>query len=253
MTCVPILAYHSIDDEASPISLRPEVFAWQMRWLHDHGYQVVGIAKILGHLRGGQPLPPKAVALTFDDGFESVYRVALPILVQHGFPATVFVVPAHCGGTNDWPGQPAGIPRLPLTTWVQIRELDRMGIEIGAHGLNHRRLDELPAEEGTREILDSKACIEDRLGHVIRYFAYPYGRYNHTAKAVARRTFEAAVTAHLNVSGIGSDPWALPRVDAYYVAKMPIFRLMENHVFRPYLGLRRSFRSLASWALGRSW
>ncbi|MEJ2212292.1 MAG: polysaccharide deacetylase family protein, partial [Anaerolineae bacterium] len=60
MTRVPILAYHSLDEEASPISLRPEVFAWQMRWLYEHGYRAVRIGEILRHLRGGRPLPDKA-------------------------------------------------------------------------------------------------------------------------------------------------------------------------------------------------
>ena len=253
VTRMPILMYHNLDEEASPISLRPERFAWQMRCLHERGYRVVQLGEIVRRLRAGQPLSRKEVAITFDDGFESVYQLALPILSRYGFTATVFLVPPYCGKTNTWPDQPPGMPSYPLMSWAQIRELDRSEIEIGAHGLNHRRLDRLPHEEAKDEVLGSKARIEDRLGHTIRYFAYPYGRYNAGVQAIVRQAFRGAVAAHPGLAGNGNDPWALPRIDAYYVARSSLFRQMDNRFFGLYLGFRRSLRSIASWLLRRQW
>jgi peptidoglycan/xylan/chitin deacetylase (PgdA/CDA1 family) len=108
-------------------------------------------------------------------------------------------------------------------------------------------------EEATAEILDSKARIEDRLGHAVETFAYPYGRYNAAVKAVVRRAFTGASAAYPGLAGAGSDPWALPRIDAHYVARQQVFRRMGNRLFGPYLGLRRSSRTLASLLLRRQW
>ena len=82
-------------------------------------------------------------------------------------------------------------------SWAQIRELDRSEIEIGAHGLNHRRLDRLPHEEASDEILGSKARIEDRLGHAIRHFAYGIGDDNPLwlDRQYANRSQYASLTA----------------------------------------------------------
>jgi peptidoglycan/xylan/chitin deacetylase (PgdA/CDA1 family) len=250
---VPILLYHNLDEGASVVSLRPEQFAWQMRWLHERGYQAVRLSEIVRHLRHEGALPRKAVAITFDDGFESVYQIAASVLSRYGFSATVFLVPAFCSQTNTWPGQPRGVPSYPLMSWGQICELDRSGIEFGAHSVHHQRLDRLALEEATVEILDSKARIEDRLGHAVPHFAYPYGRYNAAVKAIVSQAFAGACAAWPGLVGTGSDPWELPRIDVLYVARTPLFRQMGSHFFGPYLVLRRSLRTLTSWLLRRQW
>src|SRR5690348_2083040 len=101
-----VLTYHSLDNSRSVISLPPAVFRDQMEALAGSGTPVVPLSEI--HNR------PGAVSITFDDGFANIADHALPILQRFSFPATVFVVGGHCGGYNDWPSQPPGIPRLPL-------------------------------------------------------------------------------------------------------------------------------------------
>jgi peptidoglycan/xylan/chitin deacetylase (PgdA/CDA1 family) len=90
--------YHDLDERRSPISITPARFTQQMTWLHEHGYRVLPLGRLVAHLRHATPLPARSVAITFDDGFESVARVAFPILAHFGFPATVFVVSATAGG-----------------------------------------------------------------------------------------------------------------------------------------------------------
>lgn len=245
--------YHSLDERASAISVRPDTFASQMRWLHERGYRAARLTEIVGNLGHEASLPRMTVAITFDDGFESVYRIAAPLLSRYGFAATVFLVPAFCGQTNAWPGQPGSVPTYPLMSWAQIGELDRSGIEFGSHTMYHGRLDRLAPEEVAQELSDSKARIEDRLGHGIQHFAYPYGRTNAAVKAAVRGVFAAAFGAQPGLVGRGSDLWELPRIDAHYVAMAPLFRQIGSRFFGPYLGLRRSVRSLASMLLRRQW
>lgn len=84
-TQVPILMYHALDESRSIIAIPPAAFAWQMRWLNDNGYQVIPLSRLVQYLRNGDPLPARSIALTFDDGFESIYTYAFPILADYGF------------------------------------------------------------------------------------------------------------------------------------------------------------------------
>ena len=110
---LPILTYHSLDDSSSPISVGPALFRRQMEWLRNGNWSTLGIDALLdGHERG--QWPERACVLTFDDGFANFAEHALPVLREFGFIAHVFVLAGGVGGNNDWPGQPAWAPRLPL-------------------------------------------------------------------------------------------------------------------------------------------
>ena len=250
---VPILAYHAIDERPSAISIPPRTFEWQMHQLHNSGFHVIPLSLLVQCLRTGTPPPDRSVVITFDDGLESVYTYAFPVLERFGFPATVFLVAGYCGKQNDWPSQPSGSPRLPLMTWSQIRELDRHGIELGAHTFSHPRLDRVPPEELEREILHARTDIEGHLGHAVGLFAYPYGRWNQASEALVRQVYSGACTTRLALVGSESDPLALERVDAYYIQHPLLFRRLASPAFSLYLSLRRQARSVASPLLRREW
>ena len=213
---VPILMYHALDDRPSPISVHPKVFEWQMGWLHQSGLQVIPLAQVVECLINHQPLPKRSVVLTFDDGLESVYSLGFPVLARYEFPATVFLVSNYCGGSNNWPTQPPAAPRSPLMSWAQIREMDEHGIEFGAHTLTHPRLDQLHPDEIEDEVVGCKSAIEDRLGHGVQFFAYPYGRHSRIDEDLVSRTYVGACGGGLGYVGPKSDPFALERVDSYY-------------------------------------
>jgi peptidoglycan/xylan/chitin deacetylase (PgdA/CDA1 family) len=250
---VPVLMYHAIDDGPSIISIRPALFAWQMHWLHENGYDVISLSRLVQSLRSGTPLPARSIVITFDDGFESVYTHAFPVLARYGFPATVFLVTGHCGQQNNWPNQPTSVPYQSLLTWAQIREMDGHGIEFGAHSISHPRLDRIPAKQVSHEILGSKAYLKDHLGHPVELFAYPYGRYNEQVKATVGRAYTGACTAQLNLVTRKSDPLALARIDAHYVQHPRIFRNLSTPLFPIYIHLRRPLRTFASFILRRPW
>lgn len=248
---VPILMYHALDEQQSAISISPERFAWQMASLQENGYQPVTLDKLLHSLRTGNALPARPVVITFDDGFESVYTQAWPVLNRFGFEATVFLVAGYCGKQNDWPGQPPAVPRFRLMDWKQIQEMARHGIEFGSHTLNHPRLDGLPAQELKREILDSKTIVEDQLGREVSVFAYPYGCYNLTAKQLVGGAYRGACGTELGLAGTGSDPWALERIEIQCVQQPVFFRRLSSRSCELYLKILRPLRTLRAAMSGQ--
>jgi peptidoglycan/xylan/chitin deacetylase (PgdA/CDA1 family) len=253
MPRVPVLMYHAVEQNRSVIAIAPAVFAWQMQWLHNNGLHVMPLSELVGCLRNKTPLPPRSLVITFDDGFESVYTQAFPILKRHEFPATVFVIPGYTDGNNDWPGQPSSVPHRPLLTWAQIGEMDRAGIEFGAHSYSHPRLDRLSHDEVAHELVSGRDCIQEHLGHAVTLFAYPYGRYDDSIRTAVGDTYLGACSTRPGLVDAHSDPLAIERVEVAYVEQRFLFRALAKPIFSPYLGLRRMLRTLASTILKRPW
>ncbi len=250
---LPILAYHGLDEARSVVSTPPALFARQMAWLRGAGHQVLALSDVVAAVKRKETVPPRALAITFDDGLASVYAQAWPILARYGFPATVFVVAGYCGGNNGWPGQPSQVLRQSVLTWSQVRELDRHGIAIGGHTTDHVRLDLLPRPEVESQVAGGKELIEAQLGHAIDLFAYPYGRHTPAVRQTVARFFAGACTARPGLVGIESDPWLLDRVDATYVARPWLFARLFHPLFPGYVALRRGLRRQASRFLRRAW
>lgn len=247
---VPILMYHSLDETGSVISTSPSTFAGQMAFLRDEGVKTLSLPELATCIREGTA-PPKAVAITFDDGFESVYEHAFPILQRLRLRATVFLVTAYCGRTNDWPGQSAAVPRSRLLQWSQIEAMAAGGVEFGAHTMTHPNLASIPHRAAIEEILSSRRVIEDRLQRPVHAFAYPYGSVRGPVRDTVRAAFQVACATRLDVVRAGSDVHELERIDAYYLRKAPIFRRLFRPEMDLYLLGRRVLRELRSASFGR--
>ncbi len=118
-----ILAYHRVLPPDSPLREReqpsmcvtPDRFDRQLGELRRH-FEIVDLAEWLARSRRGNPLPRRACALTFDDGWRDNYEYALPLLVKHGAPATVFLVADHLGASYPfWPNRLMLLLRLAHT------------------------------------------------------------------------------------------------------------------------------------------
>ena len=244
---IPILTYHSLDETGSVISTAPENFRRQMKFLSENGYRAVSLGELVEGLRSNKTPPPKSFALTFDDGFRSVYSEAFPVLAAYGFTATVFLVTDFCGGYNDWSGGGHEVPRRPLLSWREIKEMRLYGgIEFGSHTRTHPDLTALSAVQVENELAGSKALIEDRLGCEAALFAYPYGKLDPTVKKAVERIYRAAFSVKLGKIGTESDFFALERIDGYYLSNKKIFRSLSSGVFDFYLHLRQDLRDFKS-------
>lgn len=204
-------------------------------------------------MNGAANIPERAIVLTFDDGFESLFQHGYPILSNYGFTATIFLVAGFCGKRNNWPSQPAGIPGISLLGWDQIREMDRNGIEFGAHTVNHPALDTLAAEDAKREIFESKDIIENKLGHHIEVFAYPYGRFNPMVKVFVSHAYKGACSTQVGYASQSSDLFVIPRIDVNYYKSPVLFRQLFRYISQPYLMARRLAHDAIGLFSNREW
>jgi peptidoglycan/xylan/chitin deacetylase (PgdA/CDA1 family) len=234
---LPVLTFHALDDQPSVISFPVELFRRAMARLHDRGFGTVDLLEAVDCLQQGAPLPSRSLAITFDDGYQSVYTEAFPVLERYGMCATVFLTVGEEMSAEDTRRLPSLHGRAMLS-WSEIREMHAAAIGFGAHTLTHANLTKATQKRVEVEIGQSKAIIEDALGTRVASFAYPYGRFDHRSLAIARQHFACACTDRLGLVGADSDPHTLERVDAYYLRSDRRFDLMTTRLFPLYLGAR---------------
>jgi len=222
------IAYHDVEDndpDQAVVAVRTERLIEQLAWLRENGYQAVSVDQVLAARRGGPTLPPKAVMLSFDDGYSSFYTRVMPILRAYNWPALLAPVGSWIDTPLNQPVDFAGTPRPrgDFLTWQQIREVSQSGlVEIAAHtDANHkgilanpqgnlepaattRRFDpathryETEAQFQARMRADVVAIsnkIRTVTGKAPRVWVWPYGAADGTSLAVVgEHGYEMALT-----------------------------------------------------------
>jgi peptidoglycan/xylan/chitin deacetylase (PgdA/CDA1 family) len=208
-------------------------FAQQIAALARRGYRGATFTEIAR--RGGDA---RTVAVTFDDGYRSVYDHALPILEEHGFPATVFVPTelVRGGGPLLWPGidhwaeEPTS-DELEAMTAAQLRLLIAKGWEIGSHTLTHPKLPELDDEELRRQLVESKEQCAELTDVPCTSLAFPYGAVDYRVMGAAEDAgYEAA--ALLSSVLVRPSAFAFDRVGVYRADTMRSFRAKTSPLLR---------------------
>jgi len=212
---VKVLVYHWVDHHPGrklrAWGMTPSTFAAQMTALAEGGYEVLSLGEVLQAVRGERPPSPKAVALTFDDGYRNLLDHVLPVLKRFGFRASFFLVSDRVGGTNSWDARHGDPPR-PLMGWNEAAALAAEGMEIGSHSRTHPFLTNLSEPEMEDEIRGSKETIEDRLGRPVRFFSYPHGLHDERCRRlVAAAGYSGACSTRFGVNAVGTDPFRLRR------------------------------------------
>ena len=139
------IAYHDVEDrdpDQAVVAVRTERLIEQLAWLRENGYKAVSVDQILAARNGGPELPPKAIMLSFDDGYSSFYTRVMPILRAYRWPALLapvgYWIDTPMNQPVDFAGQPR--PRGEFLTWQQIREVSQSGlVEIAAHTDNNHK------------------------------------------------------------------------------------------------------------------
>ncbi|MGC8494219.1 MAG: polysaccharide deacetylase family protein [Syntrophobacteraceae bacterium] len=223
-----ILMYHSISDvhENGQSYFRTvtslSVFSEQMQFLDESGYNVVDLMTLVQAVKAGRDLPPRSVALTFDDGFRDFYTDAFPVLQRHDFPATVFLVTGRIDRDAPLNGKSC-------LTWGQVRELDRAGITFGSHTVNHPTLSVLSEKDLEFELIHSKERIESELGKSIDSFCYPFGFPEHDRPflgklfaILASNDYKCCLTTRIGTAAAGDDPFRLRRLPVNSMDDSPL-------------------------------
>jgi len=190
-----ILVYHTVDDYGgrslpAGIDCPPKVFADHVHHLARH-FTFVSVADVVAHYRNGVALPPRAVALTFDDGYRDNFVHAVPILRAHGATATFFCVTAHLDGT--WPAEDWGGTGRPMLTRTDIAAMASEGFSFGSHGHTHAVLTELSDERLADELSASKRILEDASNTAVTTMSFPFGAFDARVQQAAEHAgYEAA-------------------------------------------------------------
>lgn len=220
-----ILCYHGVSD-APPDewSVTPAQLAEQMKIVCGEG-SPVSLLQMVAWLTDGTPLPDRAIAVSFDDGYQDVYRDAAPILAKHRIPATAFVISGLCDGLSQ---DASYQPSRPMLTWDEVRALGQGGWTIGSHTLSHPILSQQSASDSARELVESRRRIREVLGHDVTLLAYPYGTRrtvsNREHRLAEQAGYQAAFLDAIGAVSRRCDRFALPRCKVLGTDSLKVFR-----------------------------
>lgn len=237
---VPILMYHNVAEvpaELHPdghcLYVTPAAFAAQMALLHRLGWRGVSMSDALPYLRGERH--GHVAAITFDDGYRDNLEYALPVLREHGFSATCYVVNACIGKYNLWDAGRLGV-RKPMMDAAELRAWRAGGMEVGAHTRSHPHLTQCDDAQLRDEIAGGRAELEDILGDAVPQFCYPFGDADARVAAATREAgYLAAPTVRRGRARAGTDLFMLPRVAIDHGDSLAKFAL---RTFTPFEDIR---------------
>jgi peptidoglycan/xylan/chitin deacetylase (PgdA/CDA1 family) len=206
---MPILMYHVINPPPAGakfpgLYVAPEEFAAQMQALARAGFHAVTMDQMLANWTRGTPLPPgKPIVLSFDNGYQSQYTQALPVLRRLGWVGVENMqltgLPTSQGGLSQ----------------AQISALVAAGWELDTQGLSHAELTTLDPAALHEQVSLARTEVQSRYHVPVNWFCYPSGHYN------------AAVVAAVKAAGyVGSTTvvpgWASPKEDSYRLPRLRV-------------------------------
>ena len=191
---IPIIAYHKISNEKEfgLTTITIDNFERQIDTILSNGYTPITFKK----LKENNNLPKKPIIITFDDGYESVYTNAFPILQKHNATAVVFIIANYMGKINKWEALERQ-RRFKHLSKKQIIELCNYGFEIGSHGLSHKYLPFYADHIVYEEVFESKNILECITGESVISFCYPYGRYNNRVFNIVQKAGYSHATCNI--------------------------------------------------------
>ncbi len=208
---VNILVYHHVSENTpASTSVSPAQFREHLQLFKDQGFTVVSLSKALDSITNDKPLPEKAIAITFDDGYRNIYENAWPILAEFSYPFTIFVA---TDAIDERYGD--------MLSWSQIKEMHDHGVTIANHSSDHGYLVRYPDRneawyEATKANIEhAQSRLEEELGaDVPHWFAYPYGEFSEELKTLLATENYVGFAQHSGGFWRGSDKLAIPRFAA---------------------------------------
>lgn len=213
---ISILMYHQVGNFENITRLKAnychvDSFRKQMHFLRRWGYHVISLTDAIRGLKGEIDLPNHSVVITFDDGYENFYDHAYPILKELELPSTVYAVAGMVGKPSDWLYED-DIEPAPLMTLEQMLEVQMHGVDFGSHAIDHPRLSKLSQTEMNRQVVESKAMLEELLQKPVHHICYPYGDHDEAViEASDKAGYLSGTTIVKGSAWQDHDALALPR------------------------------------------
>ncbi len=208
---VPILLYHRLGPTvADGMTITTTVFESHMKYLHDNGYTVIPLRRLVDHYLGKAPAPPpKSVVIVADDGHKSVYEYMLPVIRRYRYPVTLFIYPSAISNAKY------------AMTWDQLRELKKTGLfdlqsQTYWHPNFKREKRKLTPEAYEKlvetQLKKAKVKIESETGGQVNLLAWPFGIYDdYLLKKAAQAGYVATFTIERRHATPSDPVMKLPR------------------------------------------
>lgn len=207
-----VILYHSVGN--TPWATAEKTFEEQMQWLTNHCH----VLTLTDLINTPQKKNIIQVAITFDDGYRSLYQNVAPVLLKNNISATVYLNTGWIAeNTNERKKSVIELGHYPdeqFLTWQEVRELRQNGWEIGSHGVNHYNFAKTQEELTIQELIESKNIIEKKINSTCLHFAYPFGRYSRRLKIITKNIgYQYVATARHGALTSNFDLLAFPRIN----------------------------------------
>jgi peptidoglycan/xylan/chitin deacetylase (PgdA/CDA1 family) len=237
-----VLCYHGVGPISAggdPLRLfvSRELFSHHLDVIQQLGYELLAVTDLWQLMQNGSDARCSA-SITFDDGLAMTAHEGVPVLLERGIPCSMFISTGLLGKPHP------DLDGAMIMTPAEVVELASAGVEIGAHSVDHVRLDELEYARALDQLRRSRAVLEDLLGKPVRALAYPYGR-------ASERTMRAAREAGYEMACVcsGPGPWrsfSIPREPIYSSVTPLRLRLKMAGLYGPVHAIRGMQTSASS-------
>lgn len=222
-----VLRYRKIgpmteQDWLTTTAVATETFQAQMAALHRSEWSPIDVRTFVTGLSDPAVMPPSALLITFDGGYAHLVERALPVLRRYRFPAVAFVATERVGETFSY--DPDADTAEPVCDWEELRVLESAEVSVESMGSTHQPLTGLSRADLEREIVDSKAAIERRLGSRVRLLAYPRGDPGADPEATAGALRGAGYRAAFATGGSVVE---LPAADPFRIGRLTVSQATE--------------------------
>jgi peptidoglycan/xylan/chitin deacetylase (PgdA/CDA1 family) len=201
---VPVIMYHHMLKDTSKLgryTISPAMFESDLRYLKEHGYESITVGQLIDHAETGAPLPEKPVLITFDDGYESFYTYAWPLLKQYGFKATLSVIGVYTDRYSENPDHHVNYSHV---TWDGTVEIACHSYDMHREGGPRRGVSRMKGETAdqfraalTADTERFQAQLQKCLGAQTVIYTYPFGLVSDDALSVLKELgFKAALICY---------------------------------------------------------
>lgn len=221
---LPVAMYHHILTSPSrwnDYTISPDQFEEDLKYIKECGYTTVSAGELISWADEGTPLPEKPILITFDDGYESVYEYAFPLLKKYEMKAVVSIIGRYTDLFSD-PNEPSHVNYAHLS-WNQCREMKDSGlIEIQNHTYDMHsnteskrygiRINKGESEDAYKKALYEdigglNAQIKEELGESPFVFAYPFGALCKESKPILEELgFQMILTCEEKINVLSAEP-----------------------------------------------